>query len=243
VLIGGLIVTGVEAKKTIIRGLGPSLNTNGVPLLGTIQDPVLELYDSNRVLIATNDNWKDTQQQEIEASGVAPQNDRESAIVRTLVPGAYTAILRDKNGESGLGMVETYDINLAANAQMANLSTRGFVETGDNVMIGGFIAGATNALPANALVRAIGPSLAAQGVAQPIQDPMLELYDRDGNQLATNDNWAESQQADIAATGLAPTDPRESAILHTFEPGGYTAVLRGKDNSTGVALVEIYRVK
>lgn len=243
VLIGGLIITGNESKKTIIRGLGPSLNTNGVPLLGTIQDPVLDLYDSNRVLIATNDNWKDSQQQEIEATGIPPQNDRESAIVRILAPGAYTAIVRDKNGGSGIGMVELYDINLPANSQMANLSTRGFVESGDNVMIGGFIAGATNALPANVLVRAIGPSLAQYGVAQPLQDPTLELYDRNGTLLASDDNWTDSQQADIAATGIAPSDPRESAILKMLEPGGYTAVVRGKDNSTGVGLVEVYRVK
>jgi hypothetical protein len=244
VLIGGFIVRGNQSKKVLIRGLGPSVKTDAGPVPGRLNDPVLELHNRSGATIATNDNWKDTQQSEIEASTIPPPNDRESAIVMTLSPGAYTAILRGKDNTTGVGVVEVYDIGLAANARLANISTRGFVGTGDNVMIGGFQAGPNNAAGTRVVVRAIGPSLASESVPHPLEDPMLELHDGNGALIDSNDDWAESQQAEIVATGLAPTDPRESAMLvNDVEAGPYTAIVRGKDGGKGVGLVEVYDVQ
>lgn len=234
VLIGGFIITGMDAKKVLVRGLGPSL-----PVNGALADPTLELHDSTKTL-ATNDNWKDTQQTEIQATGIPPSSDLESAIVATLPANAgYTAILAGKNGGMGIGLVEVYDLTTNVNSQLANISTRGFVDTEDNVMIGGFIAG--NGI-AKVLVRAIGPSLTAAGVQGALQDPTLELHDASGAIIQTNDNWKDTQQAEIQATGVPPTDDTESALVRTLAPGNYTAVVRGKNNTTGVALVEVYNL-
>jgi hypothetical protein len=242
-LIGGLIISGAEQKRVIMRAIGPSLTNNGEPLAGRLEDPVLELYNSAGVLIASNDDWK-SNQAEIEATGVAPSNDKESAIVKSLDAGAYTVVMRGKNNSSGIGVVETYDIDLTANARLANLSSRGFIGTGDNVLIGGFFAGPQTAAVTRMVFRAIGPSLTAFGVPQAMQDPTIELRNGNGVVLASNDDWQSSQQAEIVATGLAPKDPRESAVVLTnFEPGPYTAIVRGKNGSVGVGLVEIYDVQ
>jgi hypothetical protein len=240
VLIGGFIITGADAKTVIIRGLGPSLTSQGVP--GALQDPTLELHQGNTT-IATNDNWKDTQEQAINASTIPPTNDLESAIVATLNPGAYTAILAGKNGGTGVGLVEVYDLSQPANSQLANISTRGFVDTGDNAMIGGMILGPNNAASSRVIVRAIGPSLQNAGVANPLQDPTLELHDGSGTTIASNDNWKDTQQSDVEATTIPPTDDRESAIVATLSPGPYTAIVRGKSDTTGVALVEVYNLQ
>jgi hypothetical protein len=238
VLIGGFIVTGTDAKKVIVRGIGPSLTSQGVP--GALQDPTLELHDGTGAIIASNDNWKDTQQAEIQATGIPPTNDLESAIVATLPANnsAYTAILGGKNGTTGVGLVEVYDLDQSANSRLANISTRGFVDTGDNVLIGGLII--LGSTPEKVILRAIGPELTARGVTGALQDPALELHDGQGNLIAFDDNWKDSQQTEIAATGVAPTDDRESAIVATLAPGNYTAIVRGKNNTTGVALVEAY---
>ncbi len=177
VLIGGLIVTGTEAKKVIVRGIGPSITLNGVPLANSLADPVLELYQ-NGALITRNDNWQDTQAAEIAASGLAPEDDREAAIIATLAPGSYTFILQGQNSGTGLGLVEAYDLDPAANSSLANTSTRGFVQTDDDVLIAGFIIGGGG--NDTVLVRAIGPSLASLGVANPLADPTLDLYDANG---------------------------------------------------------------
>jgi Concanavalin A-like lectin/glucanases superfamily/Protein of unknown function (DUF642) len=239
-LIGGFIITGSDPKKVIVRGLGPSLTSQNVP--GALVDPVLELRDHTGALIASNDNWKDTQQSEIEASTIAPSNDLESAIVMTLDPAAYTAILRGKSNGTGVGLVEVYDLASSANSKLANISTRGFVDTGDNVMIGGFIVGAGGGGSANVIVRAIGPSLTAAGVPGALQDPTLELHNGHGTVIGFNDNWKDVQQADITASTIPPTDDRESAIAATLRPGPYTAIVRGKNDTTGVGLVEVYNV-
>ncbi|MFN2476737.1 MAG: hypothetical protein ABR526_10415 [Chthoniobacterales bacterium] len=236
----GFIVTGSEAKKVVLRGIGPSLSVNGQP---TLQDPVLELFDSNSAPVGANDNWKDTQKTEIEASGLAPTNDRESALVATLNPGLYTVILRGKNSETGIGVVEVYDVNTAALSVLANISSRGFVDTGDKALFGGFIVGPPSSASLNVVVRAIGPSLGKSKVPNPLQDPTLELYDGNGARFASNDNWKDTQQADLEKTGLAPSDDRESAILTTLVPGLYTAIVRGKDQGIGNALVELYNVR
>jgi hypothetical protein len=239
--IAGFIIAGDQDKKVILRAIGPSLQGARDPL----QDPVLELHDGSGALIALNDNWKDTQQNEVQASGIPPSDDRESAIVQTLKPGNYTAVLRGKNNTTGVALVEVYDLSFAADARLANLSTRGFVGTGDDVMIGGFVAGPNDATFTRVVLRAIGPSLAAANVPQPMQDPVLELHNRDGTLIDSNDNWKDSPQAaEIQATGLQPQDDRESALLRSnFEPGPYTAILRGSGNTTGNALVEIYDVR
>jgi hypothetical protein len=238
-LIGGLIILGSEPKKVILRGIGPSLN-----LPGKLEDPTLELHNSAGAVIASNDDWK-SDQAAVEGSGIQPTDDRESAIVRMLDPGSYTVVMRGKNNTSGIGVVESYDIGIDANARLANLSSRGFIGTGDEVMIGGFFAGPQTAAITRMVFRAIGPSLANQQVPQPMQDPTLELRNGNGSLLASNDDWETSpNKAEIQAAGLQPQDSRESAIMiSNFEPGPYTAIVRGKNNSTGVGLVEIYDIQ
>jgi hypothetical protein len=238
--IGGFIITGTDSKKVIIRGIGPSLTQFGIQ--GALADPVLELHDRSGTLLTSNDNWQDTQKAEIQATGIAPKNALESAIVSTLVPGTYTAILRGKNNGTGVGLIEVYDLDSTAKSQLANISTRGFVNTGANVLIGGTIIGPVGASSSKLLLRAIGPTLSSFGIASPLQDPTLELHNGNGVTIASNDNWKDSQQAAIQATGIAPTDDREAAILSTVVPGNYTAIVRGKNNTIGVALVEVYHL-
>ncbi len=235
-LIGGFIINGAAPKQVIVRAIGPTLGTLRVP--DFLADPTLELHLPDGSVV-TNDNWKDTQENEIEATGFAPADDLESAILATLEPGAYTAIVRGAKGGTGVGLVEAYDLDAAAGS-LANISTRGFVDTGDNVMIGGFIIGGGDA---TVLIRAIGPSLLAQRVPGALADPILELHDGSGNTLTTNDNWKETQQTEIEATGLQPSEDLESAILSTLAPGAYTAIVRGANDTTGVGLVEAYHLQ
>lgn len=237
-LIGGFIVTGTDAKRVIIRGLGPSL---GQFVSGALADPILELYRGSTLLM-TNDNWKENQA-EIEATGIPPGNDLESAIVRTLDPGAYTAVLRGKNNTTGIGLVEAYDLDQAANSMLANVSTRGLVNTDNNVMIGGFIIGPTGGSSANVVVRAIGPSLSNFGVSGALEDPTVDLVNSNGVVIRSNNDWRESQEAEIIATGLQPSDDRESALVEAVNPGNYTAVVRGSGNTTGVGLIEVYNLQ
>ena len=236
VAIGGFIITGSVAKKVIIRGIGPSLSNSG--LQNVLADPTLELHDATGV-VATNDNWKDTQQTEIQNSGLAPTNDLESAIVATLDPGAYTAILAGKNSGTGIGLIEVYDLNPSADSHLVNISTRGLVGTGNNVMIGGTIIGPDIGTTKTILVRALGPSL-PNSIANRLPDPVLELHDGNGTLFASDDNWKDTQQTDVESTGLAPSNDSESAIVTTILPGNYTAVVHGAGGSTGVGLVEIF---
>jgi hypothetical protein len=237
-LIGGFIIKGTEPKKVVLRGLGPSLN-----LPGELQDPVIQLYNSSNVNIGGNDDWK-TDEQNVESTGLAPSNDRESALVITLNPGTYTVVMRGKDNGSGIGVVEVYDVNLAANSRLANVSSRGFVGTNDNVLIGGFFAGPQTSAVTGVVLRALGPSLAAFNVPQPLQDPTIEIHNSDGDIIASNDDWESTQKSEIQATGLQPSDSRESAILlRNFEPGAYTAIVRGKNSTVGNGLIEIYDVQ
>lgn len=229
VLIGGFIVTGTKPKKVIIRGIGSSLG--GANIASPLADPTLELH-SGSTIMASNDNWQDTQSAAIRATGIPPENDLESAIIATLDPGPYTAVLAGKNAGTGVGLVEVYDLNPAADSNLGNISTRGFVKAGDDVLIGGFIL--RNA--AKVLVRALGPSLAGDGVSNSLADPLLELHAQDGSLIASNDNW----KAEIEATGIPPTQDKESAISQTLPPGNYTAIVRGLNDTTGNALVEVY---
>lgn len=242
--IGGFIVTGADPKRVVLRALGPSLIPFGIS--GALLDPTIELHDHTGAAIAFNNDWKDLQQTEIQNTGLAPSDDHEAAMVQTLLPGAYTAIVRGNGNTSGIGLIEVYDVDLGASSTLANTSTRGFAGTGDNVVIGGEIIGgglgANGAGSARILVRAIGPSLTSI-IPAALQDPILELHDGNGTLITSNDDWKDTQQAEIEATGLAPSDNRESAILATLTKGNYTAILRGKSNTTGVALVESYKVQ
>ncbi len=231
VLIGGFIVTGTQPKRVILRAIGPSL-----PLPGKLANPTLELVGPSGT-IASNDNWRSSQEAEIIASTVPPTNDLESAIVATLPANniAYTAIVRGANGGTGVGLVEVYDLDSSVNSQLANISTRGFVQTGDNVMIGGIILVGNS--PRKVIVRAIGPSLPVTGK---LTDPTLELVDQNGALLAQNDNWRTSQEAEIIATTVPPANDLESAVVVTLSPSPHTAIVRGKNGTTGVGLVEVF---
>jgi hypothetical protein len=206
-----------------------------------LADPILELHDAAGQLLAANDNWKSDQQAEIQNSGVAPTNDLESAIVATLSPGNYSAVLRGKDNTAGVGLVDVYDLEQGSRSHLANVSTRGFVSTGNNVMIGGVIVADYDG-GTSVVVRALGPSLSAAGIPDAMTDPVLELRNANGNLMDSNDDWASDLGADnIRAAHLAPTDDRESALYYRFlTPGNYTAIVRGKNNSVGVALVEVY---
>ena len=250
VLIAGFIVTGTAPKRVIIRGIGRSLSG----FSGVLSDPVLELHQGNTTLIV-NDNWKtrqdgSSQQAEVEATGIPPTNDLESAIVTTLSPDTYTVILSGNSGASGIGVVEVYDLDQAASSELANLSSRGFVDVNNDVMIGGLIVGGANTDgKATVLIRALGPSLTGTGVQQPLVDPVLELRDSNGAAVASNDNWKindqtqQSQENAIRATTVAPSNDSEAALIATLSPGTYTAIVRGKNNTTGVGLVEVYNLK
>jgi hypothetical protein len=243
VLIGGFILTGSAPKKVIIRGIGPSLTANGQPIPGRLMDPALTLFDGTGSPIFSNDDWMNSpQKQQIMDSNIPPSDPKESAIVATLQPGSYTAIMSGANGATGIGVVELYDLDTAAPANPGNIATRGFVETGDNVMIGGFIIGGSQ--NRTVLARAIGPSLTAFGVPNALPDPLLELHDASGTTIATNDDWRSSQETEISATGIAPSNDREAALISSpLAPGNYTAIVRGKGTDTGVALVEIYQLQ
>jgi uncharacterized delta-60 repeat protein len=252
VLIGSFIVQGNAPKVVLVRAIGPSLTNLGVA--NALQDPTLELHDSAHPdHVVFNDNWKDTQEQIIRDTGIAPTDDRESAIVIALDPGSYTAIVAGKDGSTGIGLVEVYDLGTAplgdgGTAKLANIATRGFVDTGNNVMIGGFIVVTQ---PTRVVIRAIGPSLSQFGVPDALANPQLELHDA-SSLIAQNDDWqttqiggiiTSDQVAEIQNSQLAPTNAAESAIIATLQPGSYTAIVRGTNNTTGNGLVEVYALE
>jgi hypothetical protein len=252
VLIAGFIITGEPntSKKVMIRGLGLSLAKANVP--NPLADPLLELHGPEGFATIVNDDWQQASNTSEIPTGFEPTDSHESLIVAVLPIGAkgfsnYTAIVRGANGETGIGLVEAYDLDHAT-GQFANISTRGFIDKGDNVMIGGFILGASDA-GSKVLIRGIGPSLTDQGVTGVLADPTLEIHDKDGNKIRSNDNWkiddatGGSQEAAITATTVPPPNDLESAIVDTFAPGLYTAIVAGKDQGTGVGLVEVYNLK
>jgi hypothetical protein len=241
VLIGGFIVSGADSKKVIVRALGPSLAASGVS--GVLADPIVELHDRTGAIIASNDNWKDTQQSQIVATNLAPHDDHESAIVITLAPGPYTAIARGVSNTSGVVLLEIYDLDLSANARLINVSARGYVDLGDNVLIGGTILGAGNGGVNLVVARALGPSLRSFGVQNAMQNPVLQLHNQQGTLLDSNDNWKDGNQQAILDNGLAPSDDHEAAIFAVLPPGAYTGIVVGKNNTTGVALVEFYNLR
>jgi arylsulfate sulfotransferase len=240
VLIGGFIVTGPQPKTIVLRALGPSLGSFG--LSHTLRDPVLRVYNSSRTLIATNDNWQsDSHNADIRKSGLAPDNLLESATLQTLTPGAYTVIVAGKDPTPGTGLVELYDLSPRSNSKLVNMSTRGSVGADDDVLITGFIVGDVGST--TVIVRALGPSLASSGVTGVLSDPTLTIYDSTGSVIATNDNWqADANAIDVQRNGLGPPNPSESALVLHLPAGAYTAIVRGVDGGTGVALAEVYTV-
>jgi parallel beta-helix repeat protein len=232
VLIAGFIITGTQQKRLILRACGPSMD---VP--GSLANPQMELWNSAGQLLAANDDWKQAgNRQEIVNSSLAPTNDAESAILTTLDPGAYTAVVTGVDS-TGIGLVEVYDLGAGAEAKLANISTRGFVQSGDDVMIGGFFVSGNK--PQKVLIRALGPSLP---FSNNLPNPMLELHDQNGAVLQSNDNWRSDQQGEINATGIPPTNDRESAIVSSLAPAAYTAIARDANGNVGIGLVEIYAI-
>nr|UXE45394.1 hypothetical protein Hi04_10k_c4773_00008 [uncultured bacterium] len=254
VVIGGFIVQGTATKSVIVRVLGPDLSQYGIS--NVLANPLLELHDSTGALIASNNDWATTilggiiiasQADEIQASGLAPGDGLDSAIIADLSPGSYTAIVSGVNGVTGVGLTEVYDLGGDSGSVLANMSTRALVQTGNDVLIGGFILQGTQ--PKKVMLRAIGPELAQNGVANPLADPSLELYDATPALIASNNDWMTTviggviisdQTQEIMESGLAPTDSKESGVIATLQPGGYTAIVRGVNNTTGIGLVEIY---
>jgi len=239
VVISGFIVTGTTPKRVGVRALGPSLANFGVP--GSLADPIIQLNRGNGSLVMVNDNWKNTQQVEITAAGLAPPDDKEAALIATLPAGNYTAVVTGKNGGTGVALAEVYDLDQAADSRLANISSRARVGTGSDVLIGGFITGRKIGATRVA-IRALGPSLQQFGIANPLPDPSLELHNANGALLASNDNWQSdaNQAALLTSYGLAPPNNLESAIAISLAPGRYTAIVTGKNNQTGIGLIEIY---
>ena len=242
--INGFIIKGKTPKKVIARAIGPSLEFNHQPIPGRLLNPTLELHNGSGALIFFNDDWTmSSQKAQIQASGIAPKDSREPAIIATLPEGNYTTIIRGKNNTSGIALGELYDATPpGGDSELINLSARALVLTGDNVLIDGvIIAGKTSK---NMVFRAIGPELRARGVSGELQDPVLDLYNANGALLRRNDNWRDAPNHNqIQALGIAPTDNRESAILITLPPGNYTAIVRGVNGTTGIALAEVYALK
>jgi hypothetical protein len=239
--VGGFIVTGSASKHVLIRAIGPSLADAGIP--NVLADPVLELHGPGTFVTITNNDWRDDPVQEalILATGIPPADNLESAIEARLVPGNYTAVVKGNNDATGVALVEVYDLDSAAASKLANISTRAFVSTGDNVVIAGFVLGG-NSGNDRLVVRGIGPSLTAAGVPNALADPTLELRDGDGALLLANNDWQDdpAQAAELTAAGLAPASDLESGIATTLPPGLYTALLGGLNNGTGIGLVEVY---
>lgn len=236
--IGGFIIRGTVSKPVLVRGIGPSLTTPP----GVLADPVLELFNGQGISLARNDNWRDSPQAaQIAATGIAPSNDKESAILQTLVAGAYTAVLSGANGSTGIGLVETYDLALGNGAQLANISTRGLVQGGDRILIGGVII--SGSAPQRLVFRAIGPDLSNSRVPNPLANPMLDIRNANGTSAGSNDDYKSAgQTTELAQNGLTPGDDRDSALITDLSPGAYTALVSGANNTSGIALVEIYNL-
>ena len=243
--IGGLIITGNAPKPVLIRAIGRSLQNWGIS--DALVDPVLELHGSGTFATIINDNWRDTQEAEIQATGIPPTDDLESAILVTLEPGAYTAIVRGRNSTSGVALVEVYDLDRSVDSKLGNLSTRAFVQTGDDIVIAGFLLQASEGNGSERIVvRGMGPSLAPDvfPVGVVLADPTLELHDGNGALMMANNDWQENpaQAAEIIACGLPLPNTREAAIAATLPPGLYTALLAGLNHGTGIGVVEVYDI-
>jgi hypothetical protein len=246
VLIEGFIVQGPagSTKKIIARAIGPSLAPFGIT--DALANPTLEVHDATGATIATNDDWQTTQvgglitgdqSAAIGASQLAPSNGLESAIIADLAPGSYTAVVRGLGNTVGTGVVDAYDLSAASPAKLANIATRGLIQPGDKLMIAGFIV---QTAPVKAVIRAIGPSLSAFGITNALADTTLQLRDQNGTIVRENDDWRTDQEQELINTGLQPTNDLEAALVQTIPPGQYTAQVRGKPETTGIGVVQVY---
>ena len=238
VLIAGFIISGSESKKVVVRGIGPSLAKAGVSR--PLADPTLELHGSDGSIITTNNDWRQTQQAELTASGLAPEDDREAAVLTTLAPGTYTVVIREASGSDGTGLVEVYDISGSSKSKLANISTRGFTDD-RNPLIGGIIAGGPGNSNAELVVRALGPSLHYAGVADALNDLTLELRDANGNVVGSNQEVTDIPRE--VPDGLSPVGPQQVALRVSVSRGNYTALLWAKPDQSGIALVEFYDLR
>jgi hypothetical protein len=245
-LIEGFIVQGPagSVKKILVRAIGPSLVPFGIT--DAVANPTLDIFDASNTKIASNDNWKTTQVggiitgdqfAEINGSNLAPTNDLESAIIANLAPGSYTAVVRGANNGVGTGVVDAFDLSAGSTARLANVATRGLIQPGDKLMIGGFIVQNGSV---RVVVSALGPSLAAFGITNALPDTTLQLRDQNGVIVRENDNWMSDQKAELEATGLQPTNNLEAALVQTIAPGQYTAQVRGKPEATGTGVVQVF---
>jgi plastocyanin len=239
VLISGFIISGSGNKSIVVRALGPTLT--GFGIANALPNPVLQLNNGAGAVIASNDNWGNAANAQSIPANLRPPNSLESAILTSLAPGKYTAVVSGVNGTTGVALAEVYDLDTTTGAILSNISTRGFVDTGSQVMIGGFII--QGSATQKVLVRVLGPTLTGFGVTGALANPMLELRDVNGNLIDSNDNWKSTNQAAIMATGLQPPNDLESAILRTLNAGNYTAIVRGVNSTTGVALLEVYALQ
>jgi hypothetical protein len=239
VLIGGFIINGTNEKTVLLRAIGPSLNNPPVSLTGTLQDPTISLFGSSGMIIS-NDHWADAVNAQSIDPSLRPSDGLESAILISLAPGAYTAIVSGVNGGTGIGLVEVFDLDGTVPSKLSNISTRGLVDTGDKVMIGGFIVKGPDS--EKVVIRAIGPSLADPPVSltNVLQNPTVSLFNDQGGIIQSNDDWQSDQRDEIIATGLQPSKTAESALVRTLTPGNYTAIVSGVNNTTGIGLVEVY---
>jgi hypothetical protein len=237
--VGGFIITGSGPKRVIVRAIGPSLTRYDI--VNVLADPTLELHGTSGFTTVVNDNWRDTQQVEIQKTGIPPTNDFESAIVATLAPGAYTAVVKGKNNTSGVALVEVYDLDGNGPSRLANLSTRAFVGTGNDIVIAGFVLSNDSGMD-RVVVRGMGPSLGFAGLSPTLANPTLELRNSNGSLVLTNNDWQDNpvQAAEISAVNLAPPNNLESALIATLPPDLYTALLAGLNNGVGLGLVEVY---
>jgi hypothetical protein len=238
VLIGGFIIGGTGVKQLVVRALGPTLTQFGIN--DALQNPALELRNSGGGLVATNDNWTQAGNAQSIPASLKPPNSLESAILTSLNPGSYTATVRGVSNTTGVGLLEVYDIAPTASSHLTNISTRGLVQTDPNVMIAGLIVQSNSE---KVIVRALGPTLSQFGVPNVLADPALELRNANGVLVASNNNWKDTQQSDIQASGYAPPNNLESAVIQTLTPGNYTAIVRGLNNTSGVALLEVYTLQ
>jgi CSLREA domain-containing protein len=240
VMIGGFIITGTANKTVLLRAIGSSLSNPPINLAGTLQDPTLSLFNSSQQRIGFNDNWADAANAQSIPLALQPTKNSESAILISLAPGAYTAIVGGVNNATGIGLIEVFDLDSNPVSKLSNISTRGLVETGDSVLIGGFVI--SGAVSEKVVVRAIGPSLAIPpfNISNALQNPTLSLFNDQGSTIQSNDDWQTDQKGDIIATGLQPSNPAESALVRTLAPGNYTAIVSGVNGTSGIALVEIF---
>lgn len=238
-MVGGFIIEGTEPKRVVVRALGPSLQNAGV--INALSDPLLELKDSSGTDVARNASWRESQQDELLAIGLAPNEENEAALVQTLAPGVYTAGVTAQNGAGGVGLLEIYDVDSAAKSHLVNISSRGYVGEADDVMIGGFIVGGSTGFT-RLMVRGVGPSLADAAIAEPLANPALAVRDSNGELVAANDDWRADQATEIEATALAPSADAEAASILSLAPGAYTTTLQDNGGAVGVGVLEVYRL-